>query len=156
MQKQRCLQLAKANLKKLFVSYNSHCKKIGKDFIQSWIQCTKNKSSCPMNIVHERHRQYYYEYSGQNIKTVLLETEQWEYKGSICHEYSKRNIGTSKKRINKRVRETTNFAEWSCTNQNNKLMRTLFFGRMVLHKEIINERKKIINFWSNGRALKKK
>ena len=52
-------------------------------------------------------------------------------------------------------------------------MRTLVFGRMVVHKERINEIKKIIyfcqmvvckwkiyitedsNFWSNGRALKK-
>ena len=52
-------------------------------------------------------------------------------------------------------------------------MRTLIFGRMVVHKERINEIKKIIyfcrmvvfkwkininegfNFWLNGRALKK-
>ena len=94
-------------------------------------------------------------------------------KGSICHEYSKRNIGTFKKRISKRVRVTPNLVEWSCTNKNNTLMRTLFFGRMVLHKEWINERKKVIyfcqmvvckqkkyinedpNLWLNGRALKK-
>ena len=48
--------------------------------------------------------------------------------GHICHEYSKQNIGTSKKRKNKRVRVTPNLVEWSCTNNNNKLMRTLFFG----------------------------
>ena len=42
-------------------------------------------------------------------------------KGSICHEYRKRNIGTSEKRINKRVRVTSNLVEWSCTNNNNKL-----------------------------------
>ena len=63
--------------------------------------------------------------------------------------------------------------EWSCTNKINKLMRTLIFGRMVVHKERINERKKVIyfcrmvvckgkininedpSFWLNGRVLKK-
>ena len=29
--------------------------------------------------------------------------------------------------------------EWSCTNKVNKLMRTPIFGRMVVHKERINE-----------------
>ena len=106
----------------------------------------KCNSSSPVNIVHERYREYYYEYSGRNIKAVLPETERWKYKGSICHEYSKQNIGTSKKRINKSARVTPNFAECLCTNKNNKLMRTLFFGRMVVHKERINERKKIIYF----------
>ena len=48
-------------------------------------------------------------------------------KGSICHEYSKQNIDTSKKRINKIVRVTPNFVEWSCASKSNKLMRTLFF-----------------------------
>ena len=65
------------------------------------------------------------------------------------------------------------FVEWLCRNKNNNLMRTLIFGRMVVHKERINETKKIIyfcqmavykwkkyinedpNFWSNGHALKK-
>ena len=65
-----------------------------------------------MNIVYERYKQYYYEYSGRNIKVVLPETKQWKYKGIIWHEYSKRNIGTSKKRINKRVRVTPNFVKW--------------------------------------------
>ena len=91
-----------------------------------------------MNIVYERYRLYCYEYSGQNMKTVLPETKRWKYKGIICCEYSKRNIGTSKKRMNKRVRVTPNFVEWSCSNKNNKLMTTLFFGRMVVHKERIN------------------
>ena len=53
-----------------------------------------------MNMMYERYRYYCYEYSGQNIKTVLPETERWKYKGSVCHEYNKRNVGTSKKRIN--------------------------------------------------------
>ena len=40
--------------------------------------------------------------------------------------------------------------EWSCPNKKNKLMRILIFGRMVVHKERINERKKVIYFveWS--------
>ena len=87
-----------------------------------------------------------YEYSWRNIKAILPETKRWKYKGIICHECSKRNIGTPKKRINKRIRVTPNFVEWSCTNKNNKLMRTLFFGRMTVHKERINERKKIMSF----------
>ena len=33
--------------------------------------------------------------------------------------------------------------EWSCTNKK-KIMRTLIFGRIVVHKERINERKKVI------------
>ena len=81
-----------------------------------------------------------------DVKAVLPETERRKYQGSICHEYSKRNIGTSKKRINKRVRVTPNFLEWSCANKTSKLMRTLFFGRMVVHKERIFERKNIIYF----------
>ena len=52
--------------------------------------------------------------------------------------------------MNLRVRVTPNFVKWSYTNKNNKLMMTLFFGRMIVHKERINERKKIIYFveWS--------
>ena len=117
---------------------------LGKDFIWPWIQCTKYKSSCPMNTVYGRYKQYYYKYSGRNIKPVL--PERWKYKGSICHEYSKRKIGTSKKRINKRVRVTPNFVKQLWPNKNNELIRTLFFGSMVVRKERINERKMSIYF----------
>ena len=86
------------------------------------------------------------EHSGRNINAVLAERERWNHKGSICHEYSKPNIGIFKKKINKRVRVTPNSVEWSCINKSNKLMRTLFFGRMVVRKERTNERKKIIYF----------
>ena len=34
--------------------------------------------------------------------------------------------------------------EWSCTNKRNKSMWTLIFGRMVVHKERINERRSYI------------
>ena len=57
-----------------------------------------------MNMVYKRYRCYCYECSRRNIKSVLPETKRCKYKGSICHEYSKGNIGKSKKRINKRVR----------------------------------------------------
>ena len=115
---------------------------------------------------------YTHGYSVRSIRAAL----QWIWCtkdiGSTAINIINQNIGTSKKIINKRVRVTPKFAEWSCTNKNNKLMRTLFFGWMVVHKERINERKKIIyvcrmvvckwkkyinedpNFWSNGRALK--
>ena len=74
----------------------------------------------------------------------------------IQRQRCKQNIRTIKKITNLRVRVTPNF------------------GRMVVYKERINERKKIIyfrrivvikwkiyvnenpNFWSNGLALKKK
>ena len=36
--------------------------------------------------------------------------------------------------------------EWLCTNKNNKLIRTLIFGRMVAQKERINEGKKMTYF----------
>ena len=64
----------------------------------------------------------------------------------IQRQYCKQNIGTIRKRINLRVRVTPNFGRWSCKNKQNKLIKNLIFGRMVVHKERINERKKIIYF----------
>ena len=34
--------------------------------------------------------------------------------------------------------------EWSCANKNIELVRTLIFGRMVVQKEKVNERKSYI------------
>ena len=40
-------------------------------------------------------------YPTRNVKAIPLETEPTKYyKGSICHEHSKRNIGTTRTIIN--------------------------------------------------------
>ena len=54
--------------------------------------------------------------------------------------------------INLRIRATPNFGRMVIykKKKKKKLMRMLIFGRMVVHKERINERKKVIYFveWS--------
>ena len=54
-----------------------------------------------MNTQGTEYRSTVMNYRTQNVKAVLLQTEPMKYyKGSICHEYSKRNIGTTKTMMN--------------------------------------------------------
>ena len=56
-----------------------------------------------------------------------------------------KNIGAIKKRMNLKVRMTPNFGQM-VVYKKNELLRTLIFGRMVMHKERTNKRKKVIYF----------
>ena len=64
----------------------------------------------------------------------------YEIQGQYCHEYSLRHIGAIKKRISQRVKITTHFGRMVCTNKINKLIGTLIFRRMVMHKGRMYER----------------
>ena len=62
-----------------------------------------------MNAVYGIYKYCHISTATQSVKAVLLKTEPMKYyKDSICHEYSKRNIGTTKTMINLRVRVTPN------------------------------------------------
>ena len=97
-----------------------------------------------------------YECSVRNIKGSTYMNIVSEIQGQYCHEYSLRNIGAIKKRISQRVKITTHFGLMVCTNKRNKLIGTLIFGRMVMHKGRMYERGSyILVEWSYANKINK-